>query len=274
MRHLLVSGPAILAVATLAIVAGCIESPNTEPEKFPIVQHDLVPTVGFDDGQIAAGVVTGKSPDQPIAFTHKRHVQVLGLDCQYCHSEARKSQHAGVPPTQTCANCHAYVSKVMDKPEIKRVLAHCDYDAGSKECQNPESINWTKVHDLPDYVRFTHKRHVKAGVNCTECHGQVALMEGVRVVEETHGDEHAAEGVEHGAAAAHGEAAPGDSGPKEYVTGVMTREATLQMGWCLNCHADHPSIQQNYCGDDASDAECDESNIRRAELKDCWTCHK
>jgi hypothetical protein len=256
MRHLLVSGPSILAVATLVMVAGCIESPNTEPEKFPIVQHELLPTVGFDEGQIASGVVTGKSPDQPIAFTHKRHVQDLGLDCQYCHTEARKSQHAGVPPTQTCANCHAFVSKVIDKPEIKRVLAHCDYDPASKECQNPESIEWTKVHDLPDYVRFTHKRHVKAGVDCTECHGQVALMEGVRVEKKSHG-----------------EAAAGEH-PETEVVGVMTRESTLQMGWCLDCHADHPSIQQNYCGDSASEAECDESNIRRAELKDCWTCHK
>jgi hypothetical protein len=46
---------------------------------------------------------------------------------------------------------------------------------------------------------------------------------------------------------------------------VMVREASLQMGWCLACHADHPSIDKNY-GDGAS--------LRRAELKDCGTCHK
>ncbi|MEZ4240256.1 MAG: hypothetical protein R3F59_29695 [Myxococcota bacterium] len=46
---------------------------------------------------------------------------------------------------------------------------------------------------------------------------------------------------------------------------VMVREATLQMGWCLDCHASHPSVDKNY-GDAAA--------LRRAELKDCWTCHK
>jgi hypothetical protein len=39
----------------------------------------------------------------------------------------------------------------------------------------------------------------------------------------------------------------------------------MQMGWCLDCHASHPSIDKNYG---------DKANLRRAELKDCWTCHK
>jgi hypothetical protein len=46
---------------------------------------------------------------------------------------------------------------------------------------------------------------------------------------------------------------------------VMVRETTLQMGWCLECHENHPSIDENY-GTAAT--------LRRAELKDCWTCHK
>ena len=49
------------------------------------------------------------------------------------------------------------------------------------------------------------------------------------------------------------------------VKNVMVRETTMQMGWCLNCHASHPSINDNYG---------DKADLRRAELKDCWTCHK
>ena len=39
----------------------------------------------------------------------------------------------------------------------------------------------------------------------------------------------------------------------------------MEMGWCLDCHASHPAMDTNYG---------DGSDLRRAELKDCWTCHK
>ena len=36
-----------------------------------------------------------------------------------------------------------------------------------------QSINWTKVYDLPDFVYFNHSIHVKKGVGCETCHGRV-----------------------------------------------------------------------------------------------------
>ena len=54
------------------------------------------------------------------------------------------------------------------KDEIKKVL---------KYWNEGKPIEWVKVHFMPDYVRFNHKRHVKAGVTCQECHGQVPKME-------------------------------------------------------------------------------------------------
>jgi len=38
------------------------------------------------------------------------------------------------------------------------------------------SIEWTRVHDLPDFVYFNHSIHVNKGVGCTTCHGQVDRM--------------------------------------------------------------------------------------------------
>ena len=46
---------------------------------------------------------------------------------------------------------------------------------------------------------------------------------------------------------------------------VAKRVNTLQMGWCLDCHKDHPKVDENYGANAA---------LRRAELKDCLTCHK
>jgi hypothetical protein len=39
-----------------------------------------------------------------------------------------------------------------------------------------QSIAWTRVHDLPDYVYFNHSIHVNKGVGCETCHGRVDKM--------------------------------------------------------------------------------------------------
>lgn len=61
-------------------------------------------------------------------------------------------------------NCHKMVDST-DRPELEKLKGY--WESG-------EEIPWTKVHDLPDWVNFSHKRHVKAGVQCEECHGNVA----------------------------------------------------------------------------------------------------
>ncbi len=51
----------------------------------------------------------GQRPDQPVPFSHKHHVEGLGLQCQYCHTQVEKAAYAGIPPTKTCINCHAQI---------------------------------------------------------------------------------------------------------------------------------------------------------------------
>ena len=42
---------------------------------------------------------------------------------------------------------------------------------------NDESIEWRRIHKLPDYVRnFPHHVHINAGVSCFSCHGQIIGM--------------------------------------------------------------------------------------------------
>lgn len=38
------------------------------------------------------------------------------------------------------------------------------------------SIEWTRVHDLPDFVYFNHSIHVNKGIGCSTCHGRVDRM--------------------------------------------------------------------------------------------------
>ncbi len=107
----------------------------------------------------------GQRPDQPVPFSHKHHVEGLGLQCQYCHTSVEKASYAGIPPTKTCINCHA---QIWTNAELLEPVRH-SWATG-------ESINWIKVHDLPDYVYFNHEIHVNKGIGCASCHGRVDQM--------------------------------------------------------------------------------------------------
>jgi hypothetical protein len=107
----------------------------------------------------------GQRPDQPIPFSHKHHVEGLGLQCQYCHTSVEKSSYAGIPPTKTCINCHAQIWTNAQLLEPVR-----------QSWATGASIQWIKVHDLPDYVYFNHEIHVNKGIGCASCHGRVDEM--------------------------------------------------------------------------------------------------
>jgi hypothetical protein len=92
-------------------------------------------------------------------------VQGLGIQCQYCHTSVEKSSYAGIPPTKTCMNCHA---QIWTNAELLEPVRH-SWATG-------ESITWTKVHDLPDFVYFSHEIHVNKGIGCSSCHGRVDEM--------------------------------------------------------------------------------------------------
>jgi hypothetical protein len=111
----------------------------------------------------------GHRPEQPINFSHIVHVQKNKMECQYCHWNVTKSPYALIPDEQSCMGCHKFVKgqDPASQAEIKKLE---DYYARG------EAIPWKKVHVIPNHVKFNHKRHVKAGVNCQSCHGQVGEM--------------------------------------------------------------------------------------------------
>jgi len=141
----------------------------------------------------------GYAPVQPIAYSHKLHAGDLGIDCRYCHFNAERGKHAGVPPTSVCLGCHATDKGGVngDKPEIQKLLAMAASDDGTWTdpatgvVHEGGAIHWERVHKLPDFVYFSHQWHVQAGV---ACHGPVEEMV------------------------------------------VVRQHADLSMGWCIECH--------------------------------------
>ncbi len=108
----------------------------------------------------------GYAPEQPIPFSHKRHAGINKIACAYCHSGVERSRHATIPSTAVCMNCHTVVK--VDSPHIQKL--HQIYREG-------KTFEWVRVHELPDYVYFPHKRHIAKGVACETCHGDVKQMD-------------------------------------------------------------------------------------------------
>ena len=126
---------------------------------------------GYVFTQVArSGYLTGRYVDrmQPVQFSHKHHVGDDGIDCRYCHTSVETSSSAGIPPTQTCMNCHSQIW--ADSPYLEPVRA---------SFRENKPIEWTRVHDLPEYAYFNHSIHVAKGVGCSTCHGQIDEMPSV-----------------------------------------------------------------------------------------------
>src|SRR5881227_406856 len=102
---------------------------------------------------------------QPIQFSHKHHAGDDGIDCRYCHTSVETSASAGMPPTKTCMNCHSQIWN--DSPYLEIVRT---------SWRENKPIEWTRVHDLPDYVYFNHSIHINKGIGCSTCHGRVDQM--------------------------------------------------------------------------------------------------
>jgi hypothetical protein len=102
---------------------------------------------------------------QPVQFSHKHHVGDDGIDCRYCHTSVETSSFAGIPPTETCMGCHSQIWANAELLEPVRA-----------SLRSGKSLEWTRVHDLPDFVYFNHSIHINKGIGCSTCHGRVDQM--------------------------------------------------------------------------------------------------
>ena len=133
----------------------------------------LVAVAGFGcDGPM--NTQQGYRPAQPIEFSHALHAGSYGIDCQYCHTGAERSRHAGIPAVSICMNCHSQVR--TEAASIVALSRHADP-------KSTELLAWKKVHRLPDHAFFDHSSHVGVGVACQTCHGPVETMVRVEQVQ-------------------------------------------------------------------------------------------
>lgn len=140
------------------------------------------------------GVLVGRA--QPVPFSHERHVRSLAIDCRYCHTSVETSSFAGLPPTETCMQCHSQVGTNQTILEPVRE----SFEAG-------RPLVWTRVSRLPDFVWFDHSIHLHKGVGCVTCHGRVDDMVPLE-----------------------------EMFPHDRQIKVIWQAEPLTMAWCLECH--------------------------------------
>ena len=137
--------------------------PPYRPEPVPVTPGARVP-VPTD--------IVAPPPAQPIEFSHVIHAGSYRIDCQYCHADARRSPYAGLPSVERCMGCHKIVA-AQGNPEVQKLHAHWN---------QKQPIPWVRIHKLPGFVYFPHKRHIAKGLECQECHGPVERMQRVAQV--------------------------------------------------------------------------------------------
>lgn len=143
----------------------------------------ILGSLAFVQAQTGNGTVTNPQeaevelgPEgQPIAFPHDRHTAGFQIDCQYCHFSVERSRSAGIPPVATCMGCHAFVDGSERPEEVARLRGYWE---------RREAIPWNRVYKVSDHVYFPHMRHVSAGVECADCHGNVEEIGVIQRVEQ------------------------------------------------------------------------------------------
>lgn len=176
------------------------------------------------------GVDQGYEPEQPIYFSHQVHAGVQGIDCQYCHSSAKYGKVSGIPTPNVCMNCHKTIKeykgdyyeehlvesgrfasaqevKTFYTGEIQKMYKSIGWDPGANKYTGEQKpLEWVRIHNMPDFVFFSHQQHVVAGEKailkaikdgtipnadklnlpensqvCFACHGDVSKMDEVKM---------------------------------------------------------------------------------------------
>jgi len=186
---------------------------------------------------IFTSMLSGEDFKQPVLFSHKNHVEKNEIPCEFCHTYARRSLSSGAPSMESCFGCHQVVkgSDEEQKAEIVKLLEYWDAK---------QPIPWKKIHDVPDFVHFSHKRHINVGLDCTDCHGDIMQQE---------------------------------------LISFNSMINDLSMGWCMECHNTvHPTAKGKIVAPArktrgnviVEDAKLKKADGTMVGSTDCYACHK
>jgi hypothetical protein len=163
----------VFSVCALALVsgAGCrLFEGNTPPRSavrlLPGQRADVF-TTARPTFAAAVSDFLGARPTspQPIEFPHNIHVGKKIACTEYCHESVTMGPVAGLPSVRTCMICHNAIA--TDRPRIRQITAMREKGI---------DLAWQRVYGYPApaHVKFNHAPHIRAKVECSTCHGNIA----------------------------------------------------------------------------------------------------
>jgi hypothetical protein len=142
------------------------------------------PTGTFSNERASFGAVLndffGRRPigEQPIEFPHNTHIG-FEISCETCHEGVTTGPVAGLPSVRTCMICHEAIA--TDRPRIQQITQMRDQGI---------DLQWSRVYGYVTeaHVKFNHAPHIRRGVQCATCHGDLSQMTvAERVVDQSMG---------------------------------------------------------------------------------------
>ncbi|HEY3782777.1 MAG TPA: cytochrome c3 family protein [Fimbriimonadaceae bacterium] len=149
-----------------------------------VLSMGILPWVAFYAGSTITRSPSNTKQDvplnQPVPFSHRHHAYELGIDCRYCHVSVERTALASIPPTETCMSCHSQIWTNSPLLEPIRRSYETNTPIQWSDADQVESgkgmTGWTKVNKVPEFVYFNHSIHIARGLNCDQCHGPVQQM--------------------------------------------------------------------------------------------------
>jgi hypothetical protein len=157
-----------VCLATYGTVAGCRLYEREAPPAPPLLPGQTADVFTTARPTFAAAIndFLGRIPEgeQPIEFPHNIHI-AREIGCSTCHEGVETGAVAGLPSVRTCMICHEAIA--TDRPRIQQITAMRD---------KGQDLNWVRVYGYvrEAHVRFNHAPHIRAKVECSTCHGNIA----------------------------------------------------------------------------------------------------
>ena len=104
---------------------------------------------------------------QPVGFSHAAHIEKARMQCTDCHTGAAARDIASIPSISKCMLCHEFIATEL--PEVVRLTEYWE---------RKHEVPWVRVYGFTKEaaVQFRHAPHARAGIGCSQCHGDVAAM--------------------------------------------------------------------------------------------------
>ena len=144
-------------------------APLRRPDPDVVAYIRTLAEPAYDPAKVLPVSAKREGPVQPIFFSHVIHAGAFQIDCQYCHTGARRTSAAGSRRWSAAwAATRSWPPRAT--PRSRSCTATGSARSPSRGCG---------CSRCPEYAKFVHKNHIQAGLPCQTCHGRIEAMEQV-----------------------------------------------------------------------------------------------